>query len=464
MYHSRLYRHLGVGGQERLLATRAWLRSVVRERGPYQRFARQLEKTQWMDADALRVWQDARLDDLLGHVQRHVPWYAGQLAAAGTVGARQQLQALPYLEKADVRRAGDALHAGGQRFSVRGGTSGSTGSPLMLKHDLLSIIREQAFVDRQLSWAGYRKGEPRAWWRGDLIVPTSARQAPYWRYNRAENMLMLSSYHLAEDTIEPCRVALERFDPVLIQAYPSSIAFLASYLRSIGAFYRGTRLRAVVTSSETLSEDNKRLVEDRLGCRVFDWYGGYERVAAIGTCEQGRLHILDDYSLVELRDAGDGSLELVGTGFHERAMPLLRYRTGDHVSQSGSDRSCACGRAFPVVERVLGRDDDVVITPEGRRIGRLDHIFKGVEGVAEAQIRQVRPDAIIIAVVPLAGFDSAVSHRLQANARDRLGPTMDVGVELVGHLPRTANGKLRGVVREPGPRAAGEGVVDPVHA
>ena len=334
----------------------------------------------------------------------------------------------------------------GHRLAVSGGTSGSTGSPLRLRHDLRSVVREGVFSDRQLAWAGYQRGEPRAWWRGDLVVPANTRQGPLWRANRAQNMLMLSSYHLSEETIESYRVALEQFDPVVIQAYPSSIGFLARYLESTGQVYRGKRLRGVITSSETLLDEQRASINRTMPCRVFDWYGGYERVAAIGTCEYGTLHLLSDYSYVELPEAGDETCGLIGTAFFERAMPLIRYRTDDFVELGDNAQLCQCGREFPQVRRIAGRTGDSIRTPDGRVVASLDHLFKGIDFIAEAQIRQDKLDEVDIAVVPLAGFGDAEKNAILHKAHERLGHSVTVSIVTVESLPRTANGKLRPVI------------------
>ncbi len=282
--------------------------------------------------------------------------------------------------------------------------------------------------------------------RGDMIVPATQEKPPYWRVNRAENMLMLSSYHLSESGAPAYLDSLSRFDPVVIQAYPSSVGFLATWMLSAGTRYRGSSLRGIVTSSETLSDVRRREIESAFGCRVFDWYGHFERVAAIGTCEQGRHHLLSDYSYVEMLPADDGLFELVGTGFNNVSMPLIRYRCGDLVRPAPATERCACGRSFPLIEQIVGRVDDSVKLPDGRSIGRLDHLFKGVEGILEAQIRQDRLDALTMLVVPSATFSDRTRETLQNNTRYRLGDGIALEIQLVESIPRTRNGKFKGVV------------------
>jgi len=279
-----------------------------------------------------------------------------------------------------------------------------------------------------------------------MIVPATQEKPPYWRVNRAENMLMLSSYHLSESAAPAYLDALARFDPVVIQAYPSSIGFLATWMLDAGVHYCGRSLSGIVTSSETLSDAPRREIESAFGCRVFDWYGHFERVAAIGTCEHGRHHLLSDYSYVEMLPADDGLFELVGTGFHNLSMPLIRYRCGDFVRPAPATERCACGRSFPLIEEVIGRVDDSIKLADGRSVGRLDHLFKGVEGILEAQIRQDRVDAITMLEVPSATFNDRTRETLENNTRYRLGEGIALEIRLVDAIPRTRNGKFKGVV------------------
>jgi phenylacetate-CoA ligase len=354
---------------------------------------------------------------------------------------------LPSITKADVREGGKSLVSEKKRGPMfSGSTSGTTGAPLSLYQDLHAINRENAFISRQLTWAGLRRGNRRAWMRGDMIVPAAQERPPYWRVNRAENMLMLSSYHLSEPAAPAYLDALAGFDPVVIQAYPSSIGFLAAWMLSTGVRYCGSSLRGIVTSSETLSEIQRLEIESAFTCRVFDWYGQFERVAAIGTCERGRHHLLTDYSYVEMLPAEGGLFELVGTGFNNPSMPLIRYRCGDLVRPAPAGERCACGRSFPLIEEVAGRIDDPIKLLDGRSVGRLDHLFKGVEGILEAQIRQDRLDTLTMLVVASATFSERTRDTLESNARHRLGDGIALEVRVVDSIPRTRNGKFKGVV------------------
>lgn len=440
MFASLAYRRAPVRAQESLIAARAVLRAKLREGRAFEALRAQVGESQWWSAAQLRAYRERSLASLLEFAARHVPFYRERAAGA-------DLEQWPLIGKAEVRAAGRAMIAEGRRGPLfASGTSGTSGAPLQLWQDLAAINRENAFLWRQLEWGGLKRGQRRAWLRGDMIVPAAQREPPYWRMNRAENMLMLSSYHLAEPTAEAYLEALAAFDPALIQAYPSSLGFLAAWMLASGVRYRGAALCGIVTSSETLSAERRRDISVAFGCAVLDWYGQAERVAAIGTCEHGRYHLMSDYAHVDLLPAGDGTYELIGTGFNNLAMPLIRYRTGDFVRPAPAGERCPCGRAFALIREIAGRDDDAVRLPDGRSIGRLDHVFKGLTGILEAQIRQERTDAIEVLVVPAPGYGEATRRALLRNLRERLGNDVALHIRDVDAIPRGANGKLKGVV------------------
>jgi phenylacetate-CoA ligase len=427
------------------------MRMIVREGARFDEILHSIEATQWYGEEALRSYQEKALQALIGHVAEHVPYYQSLFRKLGIspkdISRIEDLPILPYMSKATVlQNSAQMVSKKTTAWRIKISTSGSTGTPLVLFQDLTAVIREHAFIWRQLKWTGYARGKRRAWIRGDLVVPAIQKSPPFWRLNRSENMLMMSSYHLSETNAAGYLAALEEFNPTLIQAYPSSIGFIARYLESRGRTYRGIGLHAIVTSSETLGDTEHRTIEARFGCRVFDHYGAAERVSLIQTCEHGRRHIASDYSLTELTPIADDTYEIVGTSFNNLVFPLIRYRTGDSVVIDRSSMPCPCGRKFAIVSKILGRTDDYLKTVDGRRIGRLDHIFKGVRNIAEAQIVQDRLDEVIIRVVPLTEFSQEQRSQLIRNTHERLGQSTRIRIETVEAIPRTRNGKIRAVV------------------
>lgn len=318
-------------------------------------------------------------------------------------------------------------------------TSGSTGRPLTITQDLGTTVREEAFVYRQLRWAGYKHGDRRAWLRGDIVCGQKPYKGLYGCRDWWSNTLMLSSYHLSPITAQSYLDALQQYNPVIIQAYPSSIYALASWMLANKKTYSGIALRGIMTSSETLEADAQKCIEQAFGCRVYDWYGQAERVAAIGTCEFGNHHILTDYGLVELLSEGNGLFEIIGTGYNNKAMQINRYRTGDLVKPS--TQVCACKRVFPIVDSIIGRRDKVITLNDGRQISRLGHLFKDMKNIIEGQVVYKGNNHILLRVVPGPLWNESDAQQLIQVLNNRI-TGITSSIDTVPSIQRGANGKF----------------------
>lgn len=451
IYTALYYTGSPVWMQEAMLALRGWARGSLREGPTFRRELAEVARTQWLDEAAMRALQLDRLRRTLQHAFDHVPFYRDRMRAAGLapgdLRSLDDLRRLPELSKRDVFDAGGRLLSQvhrGPRF--KGSTSGTTGMSMTGWRDLYAINRENAFVWRQMGWAGLKSGDRRVWLRGDKVVPAAQKVPPFWRHNRAEHLLMMSSYHLSEATALSYIEAMESYDPVMLQGYPSAVLLMARYLVSKGRRYRGSKLRSVFTSSETVTDEHRRLVQEAFGVRIFDWYGCFERMVAIGTCEHGRYHLMSDYSFTELHPQTDGTCEVVGTSFDNPLMPWIRYRLGDAIVPAPQGTRCDCGRVFPVIDHIVGRIEDYILAPDGRHVFMMSNVLDYLPNLLEGQIRQVSHDEVKLLLVMAPGA------RLDENgARNavlaQLGEGMKITIQRVDSIPRTANGKLQVVVR-----------------
>jgi phenylacetate-CoA ligase len=395
-------------------------------------------------------WQAVQAQGLAAVTARaaaDVPFYEGRLPRGGVASVGALLE-LPLLTKAEVQASGRELVS--RRYSGRRlqeiHTGGTTGRPLTVFCDSEALRRNYAFFFRIREWAGIAPSDRVATFAGRTIV-AAERGAPYWRHNWASRTLLCSSYHLSSQTLDAYLDALAAFEPALIDSYPSSIEPLAR--RALERGRAGSRPKAIITSSETLFPETRAVIESAFGCRVFDHYGSAEMAACISQCEAGRYHVHPEFGVVEVlvdgRPARPGETgEIVATGFVNDVMPFIRYATGD-LAVAG-EPGCPCGRTFPVVERIEGRLDDCIITPDGRRVGRLDPIFKAVQGIHEARIVQDESDHLRIELVPRTEVSSAERATLLDELRRRVGPRMRITFVTVDAIPRTPRGKLRTVV------------------
>jgi len=136
--------------------------------------------------------------------------------------------------------------------------------------------------------------------------------------------------------------------------------------------------------------------------------------------------------------------EVVVTGLMRRYQPFIRYRLGDLAAWD--DPTCACGRQMPIIKEVVGRVEDVVVGPDGRQMVRFHGVFIDQPHVQEGQIIQEAVNRIRVKVVANNGFGLADVQSIVERVQQRLGCQVEVVVESVNAIPRTANGKFQAVI------------------
>lgn len=433
-----------------LARARHQLRALVRENFIRDRKASQLLANERVSSDETHFRQERLLRKTLLAAKRQLPAYRDMDVPLNDPGAA--LKSLPVITKHDLlaKRGEFFPSLGLHRFwTPRGLTSGTTGTPLEIYRSLSSVIWESAFISRHWRWSGFAKGMPRATLRGDHVVPAASSSPPFWYYNEAENQLLVSSRHLRAPHMDAIVAELRKFQPYLLHAYPSTAYELALYLKHVE---EELEIPVVYTSSEMLYPHQRELITARLNAKLFDHYGMAERVAFITECEEGGYHVNPEYSYVEILD-DDGNPTndvgyIVGTTYHNAAMPLLRYRVSDRTRwKSGV---CACGRNYPMVEPIEGKYEDRIFGSSGNPVSPslVTFAFKGLRNIARSQVAQIADGRWEIRVVPMQGYSAAERLALVKNVREMVDPGIDVTVIECQDIPRTAAGKYRWVVNE----------------
>ncbi len=414
-----------------------------------------LDRESW-SAEAWKDWQQDELQRLLHRAATQVPYYRDFWSRRRARGDRRpwtDLARWPVLQKETVRRQPEAFLAEDcdPRKMYPEHTSGSTGSPLELWWSRHTARRWYALVEARLRhWHDLSRRRPWALLGGQLVASARQQEPPFWVWNSPQKQLYLSAYHLAPKTTDAYLRALKSHGVEHLLGYPSGMAALARMALDEGC--KGPKLRAVLSNAEPLFEHQRRDIEEVFDCPVRDSYGMAELACAASECRDGSLHLWPEVGILEiLRDDSEEVVtgtpgRIIATGLLNQDMPLIRYEVGDRAMAPTEQDPCPCGRKLPRLASLEGRLDDVIVTPEGRRIGRLDPIFKGRFPIREAQITQVSLRRVILAIVAGKGFGEDHKEALRQRLSERLGPGMAVSVKVVDSLPKNRAGKLRAVV------------------
>lgn len=415
-------------------------------------------------AAELEAGQRRQLLQLLRAAARSVPWYdrsawararLAALEAAGD-GFWEEWRAIPPLSKPELREHGAALNARTLAAvhlptgTVR--TSGSTGIPVEIRTTPVTRLAWNAMTVREHLWRqrdfGKRLGVCRS--RGRDQRAPGGHDAPSWGPPTAELWPTgrASAIHIGLD-VELIVAWLRRFDPHYLLTYPSLAAEL---LDRMGPGGRPPSLEEVRLMSEPLDAAFEERLAGEWGVRVADVYSANEVGNIAFRCHEGRLHVQSETILVEILDAAGRpcapgeSGRVVVTPLHNFATPLLRYDIGDYATVGAP---CPCGRAHPVVERVLGRVRNMARTPDGRRFWPPALLrVRTVAAIRQFQYVQTAPDTIELRVV----VDRPLTAAEEAEAAGRVRAVLEypyrVVVRPVAEIPRGPTGKFEEFLAE----------------
>lgn len=405
------------------------------------------ERREW-SADRLADYRDHRLRKMVDHCYRTVPYYTRLFNDLGVAPSEiktiDDLRLLPVLSKDDVRACPDDFLSSDYRGKrlIHRHTSGTTGSSFQFVMDPSAYSEQWAVVWRYWEGLGIEFGKPHAMFGTRRIVAPSQTRPPFWRSKAALGEVYFSAFHESDDLIAHYFDEIETRHLEWIHGYPSLVTPLASYMVENGK-HLSRPLRHLTLAAESLLPHQKSLMVEAFGVEPRMHYASSEGVANASQNTVGdRYYIDEDYAVMEVVPV-DGSDEciIVGTSLTNYAMPLLRWRMQD-VAQEAIDE-----RGYRYLTKVEGRVEDYLLLPSGRKIGKLDHVFKDTRHFREAQIHQL-PDYSVELIVVATGGDSAADEKVARRELQESGCDVPISFRYVDCIPKTKAGKLKFVVSE----------------
>jgi len=450
----KTYERLPRGIKASVGSTYRRLPQRVRLGARYGEFCKLAAGAESWSAEQVETYQFHELRKVLLHAEAYSPYYARRFAEAGfhpaDMSSLEDLASCPFTTRSELAGHLDDMAATKpSRFSrLYVATSGTSGIPVgIYLHKGVSRPKEQAFLEAQWRRAGYFDGARLAVLRGRPV--SSRRQGPIATYDGTRDYLILSSWHLSAERLPEYLDEISRFRPDILNAYPSAALQLAEYLDRAGENWP-VPLRCVLAGSERFTLPQKHLLERTFGCRVYTWYGQTERVVLAG---EGRrsdvLYFWPTYGYVEFGPPDpDGLQEVIGTSFHNLAMPLIRYRTGDYVRVHDPATDGPKEFDWPAVGAVHGREQEFLVTAAGRRIPvtGLNMHDRCYENLYALQFFQERAGYAELRYVPSPAFDPARLPGIDAAIRRKLGDEIHLELREVDQIEKTDRGKGKWLV------------------
>jgi phenylacetate-CoA ligase len=420
-----------------------------------------LGETEFASAEALQNLQLAKLGKLLCDVVEHVPYYRNLFhemrLAATDICSIADLQKLPLLTKEMIRaKPSDFIsdRVKDKDALTEIATGGSSGTPMRYYFDEHMIGVRRATWWRWSRFAGvdlyrdrmvYCGGAPNRW----NYPPEDYRGLVSFQRNE----LVLSSAAMSDRVLDRYIDDIERFKGDYIRGYASGVYMLA---RRIVENAVVLPMKAILTSSDTLFPQYRNVIEKAFSCKVFDHYGQNEDILTATECGvSSGLHVNVESCIAETVDEEGLPVDgvegrFVSTHLENYITPLIRYVVGDVGVLDTSWGKCECGRCHQKILEFTGRDDEIVVTPEGRRVGcgSMNQPMKTMySSIQRCQFIQESLGLLRVKIVPTRNWDNTI-HRaeFETNLRQQVGHAIDVNIELVDDIPSRPNGKYQFII------------------
>lgn len=424
-------------------------------RDTFARF-RELERTQWWSPRRLRELQVAKLGDLLTHAWQHCPFYRRRLADVefkpSDVESIEYLHRLPLLTKEQIHEHRRDISWPGVPGGLREfNTGGSTGRPLVFDFDLRRQACDQAARMRTHRWFGADIGDKEVYLWGSPVELSGQDRLKAFR-DRLTNELLLSAFQMSTGRMDRYLDRIERYDPVSLFGYPSSIALLCKHAQRAGRRLRTPHLGVVFATGERLYDYQRERIEGFLGVPVADGYGSREGGFISHQCPSGSMHVTSENVIVEILDdqgrpvpVGEPG-QIVITHLDTYGMPFIRYCTGDRGSLAQG--VCQCGRGLERMHVIEGRQTDFVLAADGtvKHALSLIYVLRAVEAVRQFQIVQAPNRDLDVGVVSRGELSAADLDQIERGLRMQMGQGLAIRIETKDHIEPTASGKYRYVI------------------
>ena len=428
----------------------------------FDRYVATLAQTERMPLPALARYQEQLLVRLVRHAGRNLPFYRERLACLFTADGAVDLARwndVPVLTRDDVIARGDEMRVStlppehGEIAEAR--TSGTTGVPLRIATDGLTFMSANALLTRAARWFGLDTSRPLAAIRRFTNEP--APPSPDGHVKTGWSLADPDAPYYELELLTPLDRQIawlaRRRAPYLVTQAAHALAIASAVTPAEG---RSLGIEMVFSISDSVPEDARALIAERLGARLAGLYSCQEIGGLACECDRvPHYHVAAENALIEILDdqgrdvAPGGRGRVIVTGFYNYAMPFIRYELGD-VAIAGTG-PCPCGRTLPVIAEIVGRTHHAFVFRDGSRVWLRRSTIRPMHAFvpfSRYQLVQRDHERIEFRYVPDGSGRAPDVAGLNAYARQAIHRSVELTVTAVDALPLGPGGKLQEFVSE----------------
>ncbi|WP_319586816.1 hypothetical protein [uncultured Desulfobulbus sp.] len=415
-----------------------------------------MENNEYCSIDEIKEKQFDKLKKIIDHCYTNVQFYKKKFDDVGfkpdDLKDFSDLKCIPYLTKNDVQKNMHLMVA--KNYTINSlfldSSGGSTGKPTNFYKDKRRWLEGVADQYRHDRWCGWDVGEKvvKLWGaQREFEKQISKKYALVEKY--IFRVYGFNAFDISERKIIEYVRRLEKIRPTMVMAYVNVAVLFASVIKKNNIDLSRLKLKGLICSAETLTQQKRAVIEEAFACKVLNRYGSREVGLIASEClEQNGLHVNTDGVYVEIEKKGQETAEdeigeIIVTDLWNYGMPFIRYQMGDVAAKSF--KRCGCGRNLPIIKDVNGRVSDFFVDANGGLIHGeyFTHLFYGVEGVEQFQFVQEDTNVIRLRILPGENFSLSVLEPVIYKTKQCIGSNIHVDIEICNSSFIEESGKFR---------------------
>ena len=418
---------------------------------------KKLEKSQWLSKKNLEELQNKKLRHLICYAYENVPYYRRLFDRMGIkpeqIKDKNDLQKIPVLTKDIIRKNFNKLLS--KTYTPKEYwiefTGGSTGEPLRFFRDKKTHEYLLASERRFWRWAGYDIGTKffQLWSSPYDLKKSESVRTKLHRF--LINHRMINTFDMSKKELKNYIEEFQHIKPKIVHGYVSSVCEFARYIQQKNI--QIPQPKAVITTSEMLSDSQRELIEKIFNCKVFQEYGCREMGIIAHECKNHKgYHVCDEKIILEICKKGipvedNNPGEVTLTDLNNFAMPFIRYQNGD-LAVSTENETCSCGRNLSMIKKIEGRVTDFLIGENKKMVAgvAITTYFSKIENIKEFQFIQNQKDKVIINIIKGERFSEKTIQDIHDFASRYLGRSIRVSIRYPKKIKLTKSGKKKAII------------------
>ena len=414
-----------------------------------------LQESQYWPEQQMRSFQSQQLAQLLKFSHDNVPFYKDRLAKALTVDGEvnwDHWHEIPILTRQDLVTHREHLLAPllppGHGYVDDHLGSGTTGTPVISRHNSLMPLVSQAALYRGFSWhnldfskvfcqVGRDDPQLGQWPKGQNLGPWG----PHWNEQSAAGFALQINPSTSPENIAEY---INRNAVSYLSGRPNRILSTARASQKNGLNHK---LSAIITLGESLTEDIREECLAIFGAQIISIYASKEVYNIAHQCSASHgYHVNSELLLLEILDdkgqpcaVGETGRAII-TSFFNTSQPFIRYDIGDQIVMGSA---CSCGCQLPLIEKIVGRTNHLFRFPHGRYVSvTLPPKSKKLIAAKSWQVAQIEPLRIEVRYISDDSHNSRDFAAVENLIRTRTDQNVKVGFKQITALPLTPSGKF----------------------